>query len=67
MDREGQPLVIQAGVSGMREMSLGKPEDARCQMRFLVENDPETGLFPSLSSSCTPSTPGKISPPPWKG
>ncbi len=56
-DREGHSLVIQAGVSVTRELPLGKPEDVRRQMRFLVENGPETGLFLSMSSSCAPGTP----------
>lgn len=56
-DRLGQSLVIQAGVSVTRELPLGKPEDVRNQMRFLVENGPKTGLFLSMSSSCAPGTP----------
>ena len=56
-DRLGQPLIIQAGVSVTRELPLGKPEDVKNQLRFLVENGPETGLFLSMSSSCTPGTP----------
>ncbi len=56
-DRQGQSLVIQAGVSVTRELPLGKPQDVKDQMRFLVENGPKTGLFLSTSSSCTPGTP----------
>lgn len=56
-DRLGRSLVIQAGVSVTRELPLGRPGDVREQMRFLVEHGPETGLFLSLSSSCTPGTP----------
>jgi len=55
--RNGDPLLIQAGVSVTRELPLGKPEDVKRQIDFLVENGPETGLFLSLSSSCTPGTP----------
>ncbi len=56
-DRMGRPLVIQAGVSVTRELPLGKPADVKNQIRFLVENGPRTGLFLSMSSSCTPGTP----------
>lgn len=56
-DSRGRSLVIQAGVSVTRELPLGKPEDVKNQLRFLVENGPKTGLFLSMSSSCTPGTP----------
>jgi hypothetical protein len=56
-DRQGQSLIIQAGVSVTRELPLGKPQDVKNQMRFLVENGPRTGLFLSMSSSCAPGTP----------
>ncbi|MEI6579803.1 MAG: hypothetical protein WCN92_10140 [Eubacteriales bacterium] len=56
-DRLGQPLTIQAGVSVTRELPFGKPEDIKNQLCFLVENGPKTGLFLSMSSSCTPGTP----------
>ena len=56
-DRSGRPLFIQAGVSVTRELPLGKPADVKEQLRFLVENGPRTGLFLSMSSSCTPGTP----------
>jgi hypothetical protein len=56
-DRLGRTMVIQAGVSVTRELPLGSPSGVREQLRFLVENGPETGLFLSTSSSCTPGTP----------
>lgn len=56
-DRLGQSLIIQAGVSVTRELPMGKPEDVKNQLHFLVENGPQTGLFLSMSSSCTPGTP----------
>jgi len=56
-DRAGQSLTIQAGVSVTRELPFGRPDDVKNQMRFLVENGPETGLFLSMSSSCIPGTP----------
>lgn len=56
-DKLGQSLIIQAGVSVTCELPLGKPADVKNQMRFLVENGPETGLFLSMSSSCAPGTP----------
>jgi hypothetical protein len=56
-DASGQSLVITAGISVTRELPMGKPEDVRKQLRFLVENGPKTGLFLSMSSSCIPGTP----------
>ena len=56
-DRLGQSLTIQAGLSVTRELPLGTPGDVKNQLRFLVENGPRTGLFLSMSSSCTPGTP----------
>lgn len=56
-DRQGQSLVIQAGVSVTRELPFGTPADVRQQLRFLVENGPASGLFLSMSSSCAPGTP----------
>jgi len=58
-DKKGRSMIIQAGVSVTRELPLGKPEDVKQQLRFLVENGPKTGLFLSMSSTCTPGTPWK--------
>ena len=55
--KNGDPLVIQAGLSVTRELPLGNPADVKQQMAFLVEHGPPTGLFLSLSSSCAPGTP----------
>ncbi len=55
--RDGRPMVVQAGVSVTRELPLGTTDDVKRQLRFLVENGPETGLFLSFSSSCVPGTP----------
>ncbi len=55
--RNNDSLVIQAGISVTRELPLGKPEDVKKQIDFLVENGPETGLFLAFSSSCAPGTP----------
>jgi len=56
-DREGEGLVIVAGISVTRELPMGTPADVRRQADFLVENGPRTGLFLSFSSSCVPGTP----------
>jgi len=55
--RDGEPLVIIAGVSVTRELPLGTPDDVRRQIRFLVEHGPPAGLFLGCSSSVTPGVP----------
>ena len=55
--KNGKSMVIQAGVSVTRELPLGTAKDVADQIRFLVENGPDTGLFLSFSSSCTPGVP----------
>ncbi|MFA7673224.1 MAG: hypothetical protein WCY62_05165 [Clostridia bacterium] len=55
--KNGKSMVIQAGVSVTRELPMGTPKDIAAQIRFLVENGPDTGLFLSFSSSCTPGVP----------
>ncbi|MBD3181774.1 hypothetical protein GF312_05745 [Candidatus Poribacteria bacterium] len=55
--RDGEPLSIIAGVSVTRTLPLGKPKDVRDEMKWLVENGPETGLFLGCSSSVTPGVP----------
>lgn len=52
--REGEDLLIEAGVSVTRTLPFGSPEDVRSEMRFLVENGPKSGLFLGTSSSVTP-------------
>ena len=54
---EGAPLIIIAGVSVTRTLPYGKPDDVRQEMRWLVDNGPETGLFLGASSSITPGVP----------
>lgn len=55
--RDGNSLVIQAGLSVTKELPFGSPADVKRQLCFLVENGPSTGLFLSFSSSCVPGTP----------
>lgn len=55
--RQGNSLVIIAGVSVTRTLPAGKPEDVRQEMKWLVENGPKTGLFLGGSSSITPGVP----------
>lgn len=55
--RDGSPLLIEAGVSVTRTLPFGTPDDVVREIRFLVENGPDEGLFLATSSSCTPGTP----------
>lgn len=55
--REGEDLVIVGGVSVSDTLPLGKPNDVKRQMEWLVEHGPRTGLFLSASSSVTPGVP----------
>jgi uroporphyrinogen decarboxylase len=55
--RAGQNLVIWAGVSVTRTMPYGTPQMVRDEIRWLVENGPDTGLFLGLSSSLCPGAP----------
>lgn len=55
--REGRPLIIEAGVSVTTTLPLGKPDDVRREMKWLVENGPKTGLFLGASSSVAPGVP----------
>lgn len=54
---QGDPLIIIAGVSVTTTLPHGSPEDVRREIRWLVENGPETGLFLGASSSITPGVP----------
>jgi hypothetical protein len=56
-DREGGPLLIMAGVSVTRTLPFGTPADVRRELRWLVEEGPQRGLFLGASSSITPGTP----------
>jgi uroporphyrinogen decarboxylase len=55
--RDGENLVIIAGVSVTRTLPMGTPEDVKQEMKWLVENGPETGLFLAGTSSVTPGVP----------
>ncbi len=55
--RDGESLIIIAGVSVTRTLPMGKPEDVKRELKWLVENGPETGLFLAGSSSVTPGVP----------
>lgn len=57
--REGEGLIIMGGVSVTRTLPHGTPDDVRRELRRLVENGPETGLFLGASSSITPGVPWK--------
>lgn len=58
-DRDGGPLMIWAGVSVTRTLPHGSPEDVKKELRKLVEQGPETGLFLGASSSVAPGVPRK--------
>jgi hypothetical protein len=55
--RDGDPLVIIAGVSVTRTLPQGGPDDVRQEMKWLVEKGPRTGLFLGASSSIAPGVP----------
>ncbi len=55
--RDGDPLLISAGVSVTRTLPAGRPSDVRREMRWLVEHGPQTGLMLGASSSITPGVP----------
>ena len=46
-----------AGVSVTTTLPHGTPEAVRREMKWLVDNGPETGLFLAASSSITPGVP----------
>jgi hypothetical protein len=55
--REGDPLIIIGGVSVTTTLPHDNPGEVRREIRWLVENGPETGLFLGASSSITPGVP----------
>ncbi len=55
--RDGEPLIIIAGVSVTRTLPHGTPNDVRREMQWLVANGPKTGLFLGASSSIAPGVP----------
>ncbi len=54
--RDGEPLIIQAGVSVTTTLPHGTRQDVKRELDFLVANGPPTGLFLGASSSITPGT-----------
>jgi hypothetical protein len=55
--RDGEDLVIIAGVSVTRTLPFGAPDDVRHELAWLVEHGPPTGLFLACSSTICPGTP----------
>lgn len=55
--RDGQGLLIWAGVSVTQTLPFGTPADVKRELSWLVENGPRTGLLLGASSSITPSVP----------
>lgn len=54
--KDGDTLIIVAGVSVTEVLPKGSIDSLKQHMKFLVENGPETGLFLAASSSITPGT-----------
>jgi hypothetical protein len=55
--RQGDDLLIIAGVSVTRTLPFGTAQDVRQEMQWLVEKGPRTGLFLGGSSSIAPGVP----------
>jgi len=55
--RNGDPLLIWAGVSVTRTLPFGTPQDVRDELDWLVRTGPSRGLFLGASSSIVPGTP----------
>jgi len=55
--RDGEDLIIIAGVSVTRTLPFGTPDDVRREIDWLVGNGPPTGLFLGGSSSVAPGVP----------
>ena len=55
--KEGEDLIIIAGVSVTRTLPFGTPEDVKKEIQFLVDKGPKTGLFLACTSSITPGVP----------
>jgi len=55
--RDGNPLLIVAGVSVTRTLPHGTPSDVRKEMAWLVENGPKDNLVLGCSSSIVPGVP----------
>jgi hypothetical protein len=55
--RDGDNLIIVAGVSVTRTLPMGSPSDVKRELEFLVRHGPKMGLFLSASSSVAPGVP----------
>lgn len=55
--RDGEPLLIIAGVSVTRTLPHGTPTDVKRELDWLVRNGPPAGLFLGASSSIAPGVP----------
>jgi len=55
--RDGNDLIIIAGVSVTRTLPMGTPSDVKRELDWLVEHGPKTGLFLGASSSIAPGVP----------
>lgn len=55
-DRDGNPLMIWAGVSVTTTLPRGTTEDVKRELQWLVEHGPPVGLFLGGSSSIAPAT-----------
>jgi hypothetical protein len=55
--RDGEPLVIWAGVSVTTTLPYGTAADVRKELEWLVEKGPAVGLFLAASSAVLPGTP----------
>jgi len=55
--RDGEPLMIWAGVSVTRTLPYGTPEEVRREMMWLVECAPPVGFVLGASSSVVPGVP----------
>lgn len=55
--KNGEDLIIIAGVSVTRTLPMGTPDDVKREIDWLVANGPKTGLFLGASSSIAPGVP----------
>jgi hypothetical protein len=55
--RDGDDLIIIAGVSVTRTLPMGTANDVTNEIKWLVEHGPKTGLFLGCSSSVAPGVP----------
>jgi len=55
--KDGDDLIIIAGVSVTRTLPMGTPADVKREIDWLVANGPKTGLFLGASSSIAPGVP----------